>query len=583
MTVEADYERPTIVADQDWAEGSPWWGGGRWVIRLINITDQPVQVGQFNCDVPTSWSRVTDGNSKLTGVRLENGHITARARKEAWANNVPAGGELTLVLECYWTGQRPGGTPTNVKINGKPVTFDYDTPPTVPAKLRATRALGRSIQLQWDAAEDKVAVLDYLISCEGEKPGWTVPSRTTAATVTSPTGAGLAPNRDYRFRVKARNVANLHSGWSDSIVVNSGEPAGDRDAWDVPVMPFIDYAGTSSTTATEGQSRGYNQITPIAEDTSIRGVSLGFITMNQGTSVPCWGAQPTLNALDGKHNKDDVEAFRKLNPSGAVVISMGGWDNYIPEALVTDEYKVLNWYTRILGMYGVNRVDFDIEGGVQDDEAFIGRHTRIVTALLSRHPQLRISYTLPVDAGREARPHDVDGPDNPNDTSDPTPELKPSGGFVAGFNRSGKKFLRHLAASGITPSLVNGMTMTMGNHDLDQGTETIIALRYMHRDLALRFPWLDTSDTWTRLGACPMFGINDGGEVFTLEDMRELVEFANTVQLGCVSGWSANRDWHSNRPEERCGVNKGDKFNCTWQDQTPGQFLNLAAERTDKK
>lgn len=562
----------TLVADPKWAQGSPWWGGGRYEIHLLNVTKKAIQVKDFSCAVPTHWKTVTDGNSKFSSLQFDagTGKVTGTVKGENWASLVPAEGELVYVLECTWPDQDPKGTPTDLKFDGKSVTFNYDTTPTKPTGVKVDLAMGRSLHLSWTASTDKVAVIGYTVELwpkdQPNKPV-TISTRRTYAVV-----GGLTPSTDYVVRVQARNAANKLSDWSDELKANSGEAIGERPPWDVPVMPFIDYAGTTTTTNPPG---GYNQITPIAKETNVRGVSLGFVTMSNTSTEPCWGAQPTLKALDGSHNKNDVAAFVKLG--GTTVISIGGWDNHIPELIVTDENKVYDWYTKILDAYNVKRVDFDIEGNAQDDQEFLGRHVRIVARLLKARSDLRISYTLPVDAGREARPKDVDGPGHPNDKSDPTPELKPTGGYVAGFNVKGKAFLRMLAASGITPSLVNGMVMTMGNHNRPQGKEAIIALKYMQHDLKLRFPHLTDQQAWSRIGACPMYGINDGKEMFTLNDMKELVTFATEKKIGSVGGWSANRDWHSNRKEEGCKIGGGDIPKCTWVDQKPGDFLKIAA------
>lgn len=57
---------------------------------------------------------------------------------------------------------------------------------------------------------------------------------------------------------------------------------------------------------------------------------------------------------------------------------------------------------------------------------------------------------------------------------------------------------------------------------------------------------------WRMIGATPMIGTNDvPGEVFTLEDARALIRFANLVDLGRISLWSANRDF-------QCGPNADD-------------------------
>ncbi len=44
------------------------------------------------------------------------------------------------------------------------------------------------------------------------------------------------------------------------------------------------------------------------------------------------------------------------------------------------------------------------------------------------------------------------------------------------------------------------------------------------------------------LGATAMIGTNDTGEVFSLDDAKQLAQFARDNKLGLVSFWSIDRD-----------------------------------------
>ncbi|MET9915128.1 fibronectin type III domain-containing protein [Streptomyces sp. NPDC006476] len=526
-----------------------WLGGGAWQLTVYNLTGEDRSIGKIEFEVSTQKvSNHTGGHvhqdSQHVTVALEEHKRKIPAHSSTWVRIGVAGPVLP-----HPHGFQVDGTPADVPV--------YDAPPNKPANLRVTRQSGRSVRLKWDPSTDEVAVIGYEVTLVG-RPG--------VIEVVEPSAiiGHLEPEADYQAQVVAVNIAGRRSE-TTSLSFNSGKASGERPAWDIPVMPFIDYAGTNTV---GGGNPKINAITPIAEATGVRGASLGFITVANADMEPCWGSVKGYDAINGKHNREDVIAFKKLAPlSGRPVISLGGWINHIPEYVVKDVEKVVGWYSAILDAYGIDRVDFDIEGAAQNNPQFIERHISIVYKLLEARPSLRVSYTLPVDAGGERRPVEVESPDDPHCPSD----------LVAGFNVYGKAFIQQLAEAGISPSLFNGMTMAMGNHDRPQGKEAIIALRFMHRDVKKAFPHLTDAQVWARLGACPMFGINDGGEFFKLDDMRRLIAFAKTVRLGCISGWDAQRDWNSNRDATGCKIGEGEIFKCTRADQQPGDYLKIAA------
>lgn len=525
---------------------SQWVGGGAVRLTVYNVTGEEKIISSIEFDV--SGEQTVSNHSGLQ-VTQSGQHVTGSV--EEYKRKVPAHGS-TWVIVGYSGPLDP--LPKNFKVDGSPADVPAgDWKPSPVVDLRTVGVAGRSVELAWDPSTDEVAVIGYEVTLVG---------RPDPVDVTTPSArvGRLEPNTDYQVRVVAVNILG-NTSEPASISFNSGEPKGERPAWDIPVMPFIDYAGVNTVTGTEQ----VNTFTPIAQDTGVRGVSLGFITVANTEMEPCWGSFTEYDAINGKHNTDDVKAFKLLG--GRPAISLGGWINHIPEYVYTDVNKVYDWYSSILDAYEIGRVDFDIEGSAQQDQAFLDRHISIVYRLLEARPELRVSYTLPVDAGRERRPVQVDGPDHPDCPPD----------MVAGFNVYGKAFIAKLADAGILPSLLNGMTMTMGNHSRPQGTEAIIALRFMHRDVKQAFPHLTDAQVWGRLGGCPMFGINDGGEFFTLQDMRDLVAFAREVRLGCVGGWDAQRDWNSNRTATGCGVGSGEIFKCTREDQKPGDYLKIAA------
>jgi chitinase len=90
---------------------------------------------------------------------------------------------------------------------------------------------------------------------------------------------------------------------------------------------------------------------------------------------------------------------------------------------------------------------------------------------------------------------------------------------------------------------------------------------------------LTEAAVWARMGATPMIGQNDvAGEVFTLDDARQLRDFADDRKLGRLSMWSANRDIACPGPMGTTPSNS-----CSGVAQEPSEFakiLSSASPRT---
>jgi hypothetical protein len=60
------------------------------------------------------------------------------------------------------------------------------------------------------------------------------------------------------------------------------------------------------------------------------------------------------------------------------------------------------------------------------------------------------------------------------------------------------------------------------------------------------YPGMDDPTIWARLGATPIWGINDtpNNTFFELTDEEILVDFGNKNKMGCMSGWDLTRDFN---------------------------------------
>lgn len=101
-------------------------------------------------------------------------------------------------LEAEYRDLAPRPTPSDAQ------------PPTAPQGLAATGHTDVTISLAWDAAEDNVGVTGYEIHCNGERVGATAGTRWCVT--------GIAPARQYRFEVLARDAAGNLSAPSATLI-----------------------------------------------------------------------------------------------------------------------------------------------------------------------------------------------------------------------------------------------------------------------------------------------------------------------------------------------------------------------------
>jgi len=116
-----------------------------------------------------------------------------------------------------WTGLLPNvqysfwvksGTSASNLVNA---TTDPDrTPPSAPGNLRVSSSTASSISLAWDASTDDTGIAEYLVSVSPNAGNliWTGP--------TSATLVGLAPQTEYTFTVKARDLGYNFSPLSNA-------------------------------------------------------------------------------------------------------------------------------------------------------------------------------------------------------------------------------------------------------------------------------------------------------------------------------------------------------------------------------
>ncbi len=253
-----------------------------------------------------------------------------------------------------------------------------------------------------------------------------------------------------------------------------------------------------------------------------RDVALAFVVADPGEPCrPSWGGAYTLDEAG-----DDLDLDRRIQQlrgaGGDAMISFGGLTNSELALACTDQAALTEAYRAVIDRYDATVIDLDLEGAALSDTASIERRAAAIATVQqekqAKGETLDVWLTLPV--------------------------------ATSGLTADGQQVVRANLQAGVELLGVNVMTMNFGSTqsptaDMLSASEkaldaTATQVGDLYREQGTN---LDEAKRWARIGATPMIGQNDvDGEVFTLDDARSFVEFAQKKGLARVSTWSLNRD-----------------------------------------
>ncbi|MFI1923750.1 MULTISPECIES: cellulose binding domain-containing protein [unclassified Streptomyces] len=239
--------------------------------------------------------------------------------------------------------------------------------------------------------------------------------------------------------------------------------------------------------------------------TGVKDYNLAFVT-DGGGCTPKWGGVTDL-ASDGVAAQ--IGALRAKG--GDVRVSFGGASGSELATTCSSADALAAAYGKAVDAYRLTKVDFDIEGGALPDTAANTRRAQAIAKLQQQHPDLNVSFTLPV-----------------------MPE---------GLTQDGVNLLAGAKSAGVGIDTVNIMAMDYGPaYSGDMGTyaeQAATATQAQVRSVL----GLSDSAAWKAVGVTPMIGVNDvTSEMFKVDDATQLVAFAKAKGLGPLSMWSATRD-----------------------------------------
>ncbi|MFD6289168.1 cellulose binding domain-containing protein [Streptomyces sp. NPDC060205] len=239
--------------------------------------------------------------------------------------------------------------------------------------------------------------------------------------------------------------------------------------------------------------------------TGVKEYNLAFVT-DGGGCTPKWGG---VTDLGGDAVAAQIGALR--GKGGDVRVSFGGASGSELALNCSSADALAAAYGKAVDAYDLTKVDFDVEGGALPNTAANTRRAQAIAKLQAQHPDLDVSFTLPV-----------------------MPE---------GLTQDGVSLLADAKANGVGIDTVNIMAMDYGPaYSDDMGTYAEQAATATQAQIK-GVLGLSDSAAWKAVAVTPMIGVNDvASEIFKVEDATQLVNFAESKGLGWLSLWSATRD-----------------------------------------
>ena len=535
----------TAIAYPSWENGGSVWYSA-CDVNLYNLTDTDIAnpVITFIVDSSQTLSSYSNFSFQQSG-NVITGNLTDN-------NVIPAGGSVMFTVGVSNnTGTSIGNLPSQFTVNGEDADPPADSEaPSVPAGLVATSVGAQTISLGWQPSTDNVMVGGYHVqySATGYAP------QTVQVSTNSINLSGLSPETVWNVAVSAYDLSGNSSGWSDTLQVKTSAALPDPGPCTISAAPFVNYTAWPTP-----------QCSQFSQGSGVKNYVLGFLTSGvvEGSGArPCWGGFPSISdsnypddtytgdATVSDYGKNDIAALRAAG--GDVAISFGGQAGQMIEETVTDIPALVAMYAGVIDNYQLTMIDLDVEGATLQLPDVLQRHVAVISQVQTQYPQLKISYTLPVDGQTDEASR--------------------------GLTNFGLAFLQQLADAGVSPSLINGMTMDFGatTPPPDMYTGCVYALNALHDQIASVYAKWDSAQIWRRMGATPMFGINDNGTDFTPDNQQQLLGFAQENNLGCLMGWDATRDF--NQGQAMCQTSEHNSIStCTYEGTEPYIYSKIIA------
>lgn len=244
--------------------------------------------------------------------------------------------------------------------------------------------------------------------------------------------------------------------------------------------------------------------------TGVKNQVAAFIISSSGCT-PAWDGNSSLGLGSSRSNEIASQISTVKNSGGDIMISLGGASGNELAYTCSDKAQLKQAYANIINTYGVNKLDFDIEGSNASNTTANARRAEVVAELQNEIPGLKIWVTLPVEK--------------------------------SGLTSEGIGVVEQMREKGVVLSGVNIMAMDYGTNTTDMGAAAVSAANSTFSQLKSIYPESSDSDIWKTVGVTAMIGINDTQpETFTLANAQTLRDFAVQKGVGMLSYWNVMRD-----------------------------------------
>ncbi len=493
-----------------------WSSGFAGSYTITNNSNQTVNTWSLTFTLPTGEAVTSAWNGTLS----QSGN-SYTITSPSWASPLAPGATADVVGMDISSGatQTP---PQSCAINNLPCQGEPadTTPPSAPTGLSVTGTGPGSIALSWTASTDNVGVTGYDINEGG--------SVVATSTGTEANITGLLGGSSHTFTVTAFDEAGNVSAPSAAVTAVAGSGTAPGVA-----APYVDM-GAYPTPSLPG----------IVAASGLKQLSLAFIVNGSTPCTASWfGDYNTSTGWDAA----DIAAVKAAG--GDVRVSFGGENGTELAQSCTDVPSLTAQYQQVVNEYGLDWIDFDIEGSAVADRASIDRRSAAIAAVQAaeraKGRNLQVSFTLPV--------------------------------LPSGLTSDGLYVLQSAAAAGVTVSDVNVMAMDFGDSTApnpagQMGTYAIDSAEATEAQVKSVWPGLTDAQAYAMVGVTPMIGQNDSSdEVFGLSDASQLIAFAEQKHLASLGFWEVGRDANA------C---TGSLSDCTNVAQTPYEFSKLFAGYT---
>jgi len=258
-------------------------------------------------------------------------------------------------------------------------------------------------------------------------------------------------------------------------------------------------------------------ITATAQASGVRYFTLAFLETTSKTSCTlAWDGVASQPVSGGKYLSDIASLRTTLG--GDVIPSLGGWSADQGGTEIGDSCKTVASieaaYEQLVNVYGISRIDMDIEGRSLTKTDGIDRRNKAIALLNQRMPGVQVSYTLPTSR--------------------------------TGLEASGLFVLQNAVTNGVRIDYVNPMVFDYFDRQVKpMGQSAVDALNGLHAQLTQLLPSKTSAQIWAIEGATIMNGLDDypkKTESTSLADAQQILNLANTNGMSNLSMWAIQRD-----------------------------------------